>query len=199
MPPVACERCWAFKRYLGKRCIGCGFKMVILAGAVLVGIASAAHAQKISQFPNEPGSAALPTDAVVTESTQCPLSNGNPGNCRTTVQQILNAGSSQYLSATPIAAVASGTNQATATAIFTATTVFTTVAAGTGARLSLSFQIILNAGANGLLVYPNSGAAITGGGTTLATNAPFTIGAGSSASFYCTSATACYAAFSSFQ
>lgn len=321
MAPVICERCRIFKRRLGKRCINCGFQVALMAGMMLVGIASTAHAQvKISQFQNEPGSAALMTDALVTESSQCPLSNGQRGNCRTTVQQILNAGLSLYLTAgavtgsgntvlansptlvapalgtpsavnltnatslpcsampaltgsvattagsclttggggggsgsvttvsvatanglagtvatasttpaitlsttatgilkgstgafvaavagtdflapTPVVASAAGTNQGNATVIATTTTVFTTVASGTGAKLALPFQIVVNAGANALLVYPNSGASITGGGASLSTNAPFTISAGSSASFYCTSSSVCYAAFSSFQ
>lgn len=102
MPPVQCESCRTFTRRLGKRCINCGFKLVLLVGAMVGGMA-AAHAQappvitKTSQLPAEPGSAALLTDYVATVSTGCPLTGGGAGNCRTTVQQILNtSGSTTY-------------------------------------------------------------------------------------------------------
>lgn len=100
---------------------------------------------------------------------------------------------------TPVTVSAAGTTQGTATIIANPLSIATTVAANTGVILSLSYQQILNAGANPLKVYPNSGAAITGGGTTLTTNLPFTISVGSSATFLCSSSTACYASFSSFQ
>lgn len=101
MPPVLCERCRTFGRHLGKRCINCSFQLVLLVGAMVGGVASAAHAQKISQFQNEPGATASLSDAVLTESLSCPLQGGAPGNCRTTIQQILNTpGSTQYISST---------------------------------------------------------------------------------------------------
>lgn len=100
---------------------------------------------------------------------------------------------------TPVAVSAAGTNQGTATVIGSYVTVTTTVASGTGVILALPFQIIINAGANTLAVYPNSGASITGGGTTLSTNTAFTIAAGSNAMFACTSTIACYAYFSAGQ
>lgn len=100
---------------------------------------------------------------------------------------------------TPIAAAAAGSTQNTATAISANVTVFTTVSANQGTLLTRPYQIIINAGANSLSVYPNSGATITGGGSTLATNAAFSVAAGSSASFACTDTTHCYAGFSSFQ
>jgi len=100
---------------------------------------------------------------------------------------------------TPVAVSAAGANQGTATVIGSYVTITTTVGSGQGVVLALPFQIVINAGANTVKVYPNSGATITGGGTTLATNAPFSIAAGSSASFACSSSTTCYASFSSFQ
>lgn len=100
---------------------------------------------------------------------------------------------------TPAAISAAGTTQGTATIVANPLSIVTTAAANSGVILSLSYSQIINAGANTVKVYPNSGAAITGGGTTLATNAAFSIAAGSSASFSCTSSTACYASFSSFQ
>lgn len=96
MPPVLCERCHVFPRRLGKACLLCGFKLLRLAAALCV-IGGAAQAQMISQFTAEPGLAALPSDAVITLSQNCPLPGGLPGNCRTSVQQLINtAGSTQY-------------------------------------------------------------------------------------------------------
>lgn len=100
---------------------------------------------------------------------------------------------------TPATTTSAGTTQGTARAIAANVTIFTTVTAGQGGILTLPYSTVINAGANPLLVYPNSGATITGGGTTLATNAGFTINNGSSATFACSSATTCYVSFSAFQ
>jgi hypothetical protein len=254
-------------------------KIIWPALALVAFVGGTALAQKISQFTNEPGAAALATDAVVTESQNCPLSNGQPGNCRTTIQQIINTPGSAYYApigtgitwgqisgvpttltgygvpttgsgdavqatspslvtpalgtptsinltnatslpcaampaltgsvttsagscattggglGTPVATTGAGTTQGTARAITANVTIFTTVTAGQGGILTLPYSAVINAGANTLLVYPNSGAAITGGGTTLSTNAAFSIAPGSWASFACPSSTACYAMF----
>lgn len=100
---------------------------------------------------------------------------------------------------TPLTVSAFGSTQGAATALTATVTIATTVAAGTGVRLTLPYQLVINAGANALSVYPNSGASITGGGTALAANAAFSVGVGSSAVFVCSSSSACYASFSNFQ
>jgi hypothetical protein len=92
---------------------------------------------------------------------------------------------------------AAGTTQGTATRLTANINIITSISAGQGVILngSAALQTVINPGAVTALVYPNSGATITGGGTTLATNAPFSIAAGSSANFSCVSSTACYASF----
>ena len=65
---------------------------------------------------------------------------------------------------------AAGTNQSTATELTNAVNYITTVAAGTGVVLYSGLtagdsQLIYNAGANPLLIYPFSGAQINGIGT----------------------------------
>ena len=75
-----------------------------------------------------------------------------------------------------------GTNQGTAFALSTDWTEFTTVAVGTGAILTATAgktQVVANYGANDLLLYPASGAQINN----LGTNNPYTVGAGTTASF----------------
>lgn len=64
---------------------------------------------------------------------------------------------------------------------------------GTGTYL----QIVINATSTEKLVYPVTGAAITGGGTVLGTNVGFVIGAGSWAGFVATDSTHHYAFYSS--
>lgn len=66
------------------------------------------------------------------------------------------------------AATSAGTTQATAFAITTANTVFTTVAAGSGARLPVTPAVsandrlhVANHGANTLTVYPPTGGALS--------------------------------------
>lgn len=81
-------------------------------------------------------------------------------------------------------AVGAGTTQATALVLANSTTVFATVAAGSGAilppRSDLGDEIfVANLGANALLVYPTVGAAIQTG----AVNAGFSVAAGKSAKF----------------
>jgi hypothetical protein len=90
-----------------------------------------------------------------------------------------------------LAQTATGTNQGTAFSLTTDWTEFTTVAAGTGAILTAAVgksQIIANNGANDLLVYPASSAAINN----LSTNAAYTLGAASSMTFRQFSATQVY-------
>lgn len=139
-----------------------------------------------------------PSSVVLTNATALPCSalpaltgsvTTSAGSCATTGGGF----------GTPATTTGAGTTQGTARAITSNVTIFTTVAAGQGGILTLPYSAVVNAGANPLLIYPNSGATITGGGTTLGTNAGFTIGAGSSATFACSSAVACYASFSSFQ
>lgn len=79
---------------------------------------------------------------------------------------------------------ATGSTQADAFALSATNTQFSTVAAGTGAILPSFMQPgdyarVFNNGANALLVYPVSGAAINNG----ATNAGFSIAANKSAQF----------------
>lgn len=87
--------------------------------------------------------------------------------------------------------IATGTTQADALALTIASNHhFVTVASGTGALLPAVFQAgdsinVFNAGANALLVYPNSGAAIGSG----AANAALSVGANKAAKFVCLSAT----------
>lgn len=125
MPPVVCERCRMFKRRLGKRCFNCRFQFVFLVGAMVLGVASA-QAQSItpiSKLTNEPGPTALAGDAVATESLACPLQQNVPGNCRTTIQQIINTpGSLQYApTSSPVINGGSLTNTVVTNALVTPT------------------------------------------------------------------------------
>lgn len=86
--------------------------------------------------------------------------------------------------------VATGTTQADALALSATNSQFTTVASGTGAIVPSYMQPgdycrVFNNGANALLVYPVSGAAINNG----ATNAGFSIAANKSAQFFMLSPT----------
>lgn len=102
---------------------------------------------------------------------------------------------------TPTTVSAAGTTQGTATAILTNISVIISGTANQGVGLvgqGLPFQLVLNETAVSQLVYPFSGAAITGGGTALSTNAGFAIAAGSWAGFIATSSTQHYAFFSQF-
>lgn len=81
-----------------------------------------------------------------------------------------------------------GTNQSTATAITTANTVFTTVAAGTGGRLPVTPTVsandrlhVANHGANTLALYPPVGGKLG----TASTNVPALIAPGKAADFFC--------------
>lgn len=87
---------------------------------------------------------------------------------------------------------AAGTTQANAYAITSDFVVFGTVAASTGARLPAQsapsmtalagdIYIVVNAGANALLVYPPTG----GNFVTLAANASVSLPAGKTADLYC--------------
>ena len=85
-------------------------------------------------------------------------------------------------------ATAAGTGQSTAYAITTANTVFTTVAAGTGAKLPVTPTVsakdrlhVANNGANTLAVYPPTGGRL---GTATA-NVPALIAPGKAADFLC--------------
>jgi hypothetical protein len=85
---------------------------------------------------------------------------------------------------------ATGTNQSTAYECTSAKNAFTTVASGTGARLSPlavggDTQMIYNAGANALTLYPPSGAKINN----VATNGGVLIGTNTACEFYCISST----------
>jgi|GEM_PF-6878152 len=82
----------------------------------------------------------------------------------------------QYGSTSPTV-LAAGTTQGTATALTSAYNVVTTVASGSGVILptpagSGASVSIKNSGANPLLVYPNSGAAIDGGAANAAVSVP---------------------------
>lgn len=88
------------------------------------------------------------------------------------------------------ALTATGSTQGTALAVPSNINQFTTVAASTGAILPATAQpsdeyVIMNAGANALLVYPPSGASIGAG----AANAGFSVAAGKSAYFFFVSPT----------
>ena len=85
-------------------------------------------------------------------------------------------------------ATAAGTGQSTAYAITTANTVFTTVGAGTGAKLPVTPTVsakdrlhVANNGANTLAVYPPTGGRL---GTATA-NVPALIAPGKAADFLC--------------
>jgi hypothetical protein len=85
---------------------------------------------------------------------------------------------------------ATGTTQTDALAITASNTQFTTVASGTGAILPSFMQVgdwarVFNNGANALLVYPVTGAAINNGST----NAGFSVAANKSAQFFMLSPT----------
>lgn len=85
---------------------------------------------------------------------------------------------------------ATGSTQATALGLPSNVNRFTTVAASTGTILPATAQpsdefVVANSGANALLVYPPTGAAIAGG----AANAGFSVAAAKSAYFFCISPT----------
>ena len=85
---------------------------------------------------------------------------------------------------------ATGTTQSDALALSATNSQFTTVASGTGAIVPSYMQPgdfcrVFNNGANALLVYPPSGAAINNG----ATNAGFSLAANKSAQFFMLSPT----------
>lgn len=80
---------------------------------------------------------------------------------------------------------ATGTNQATAYAITTANSVFTTVDAGTGARLPVTGIAdrlhVANCGTNTLMVYPPSGGKLNN----MTSNVPAAIPPNKTADFVC--------------
>lgn len=89
-----------------------------------------------------------------------------------------------------IGITASGTTQATAYATDFGVNAFSTVASGSGARLSVNAvggdsQLIYNGGANQLKVYPPSGAQINA----LGTNTPCFLAIRTACEFWCLSAT----------
>lgn len=90
-----------------------------------------------------------------------------------------------------VGASAAGATQATATAITTAVTTFTTVGAGQGAILPTSadigdvFEVSNQQATNALLIYPQLGGAVN----TAATNAGFSVAATKTALFRKVSAT----------
>ncbi|HQU16611.1 MAG TPA: hypothetical protein PLO69_10990 [Gammaproteobacteria bacterium] len=89
------------------------------------------------------------------------------------------------------AAVAAGTNQATATPITAQITVFTEVPPGTGGELSGGIgvpQTIYNRGANVLTLYPFMGAQIESFGV----NSPVAVAVGGFVTIRCVSPTQCY-------
>lgn len=87
------------------------------------------------------------------------------------------------------AQTATGSTQTDAFQLTTSTTVFTTVAAGTGARLpsveAPATFVVANLGANALLVYPATGQTINTG----AANASLSVPAGKTAQFWGISST----------
>lgn len=91
---------------------------------------------------------------------------------------------------------AAGTTQGTATVITKQTNEFTTVGAGQGAKLPSpeqgEFIFVANAGANALLVYPDTGHSINA----LAANAAFSLAAGKNALFWAATASKWYALLS---
>lgn len=89
-------------------------------------------------------------------------------------------------------ASAAGTTQGTATPITAQQTIFTTVPSGAGGMLVPAPnvpQIVINRGANVLVIYPFSGAQIESYGV----NAPVGIAVGGQAAFRCPTLTQCFA------
>lgn len=79
---------------------------------------------------------------------------------------------------TTVGVAAAGTTQGTATALSSTINIITTVAAGSGVILTSGVRVIvLNRGANSLLIYPP----VSGQLEALGTNAPFTLQAGADA------------------
>jgi len=92
---------------------------------------------------------------------------------------------------TTVSLTAAGTNQATALEVTANINRFSTVAAGTGAKLNSAItlglpQIIYNGGANPLTVYPATGGTIN----SLAANAGHTLAINTTCLYFSTSATA---------
>jgi hypothetical protein len=81
---------------------------------------------------------------------------------------VMTVGSTSLRQPTVTGITAAGTNSATATALSAVINNVTTVASGTGVRLWAagigSVIHVRNGGANALLVYPNTGGTINGGG-----------------------------------
>ncbi len=99
---------------------------------------------------------------------------------------------------TPVVVSAAGTTQATATPLTASIVIVTTVASGAGveiAGLTQPQQLIMNRGANTLLVYPPTSGQIE----SLGTNAAYSIAPGSQAMIASTSATQAYVDASAFQ
>lgn len=103
---------------------------------------------------------------------------------------------------TPQTVAAAGSTAGTATALGSFNvSVITSGTLDQGVALAgvtTFLQIILNASASEKLVYPFTGAAITGGGTVLGANVGFAIAAGSWAGFVATDSTHHYAFYSPF-
>jgi Protein of unknown function (DUF2793) len=79
------------------------------------------------------------------------------------------------------AVTAAGANSAGATVLDSSDIhIVTSVSAGTGVRASKTGQIVINAGANPLLFYPKTGAAISSAGGVLGTDAGFSLIVGAS-------------------
>jgi hypothetical protein len=93
------------------------------------------------------------------------------------------AANAKATSAVATGLVAQGTNQATALQLTSDWNVVQTVPSGTGVVLAAlqagQTQVVFNQGANPMLVYPSPGSQIN----SLGTNLPFTLAAGSRATF----------------
>lgn len=154
---------------------GLGTGITQLTGAVLAGPGGGSQVATITATGVTPGSY---TNASITVNA---------------AGQLLAAsnGSSAPPATVQLAQTATGTNQGSAFALVDDWTEFTTVSAGTGAILTATVgkaQVIANAGANDLLVYPESGAQINN----LGANNPYTLGAGTSGTFRQFSSTQVY-------
>lgn len=120
-------------------------------------LSSAALAdEKISDLQNTPGTAALPTDATVTQSTLCAT-----GNCRTTVSQILRTGGINAAGDESFSTVGNGTvnGNLTINGNLGGSFIFSNLnTAGTYQQNGIKVFDTLGAGGSGTLVIAGQGA-----------------------------------------
>ena len=142
-----------------------------------------------SSTPQAIGAIVLPANQLLA-SFLVQIISGGPQDVATTLGALAQIAGS----VAAVGLTATGASQVTAALLGSVTSVFTTVAAGTGAAVPPTAAIgsvweVWNAGANNLLIYPMSGAQIQ----SLGINAPATVVPGGRSKFVVNSATQVFA------